>query len=179
MRLKAVLLALAVGAVTAAGAAADGGPGPGGGHPGPPPPGGKPSGPPPPKGGQGEAEDTEHPAAAGERAFRDQLTALGYTCSRRPATVRGSLSAIGTDSVTLHSVRPAGQDHPATAVDTAVKVISTTQIKRAGHAGPATLADLVVKDQVEVNAAACRTAGAATGAAPTLVARLVNARPPH
>lgn len=183
IRLKVVLLALALGAVSAAGAAADRGPGPGGGHPAPPP-GGKPSGPPPPGGqqpgkaspGEAEIEDGERPSSGSERAFREQLAALKYACARKPVTVRGSLIVIGTDSVTIHTLRAAERGRPAAAVDIVAKVIPATQIKRTGHAGPATLADLVVTDAVEVQAAVCRDAGSAAGTPPTLVARQLGAR---
>ncbi len=167
--MKAVLLALALSAVSAAGAAANGKPGP--------PPGGKSSGAEPQ--GKGESGDNgggAHDGRTAERAFGDQLTALGYTCARRPLMVRGSLTAVGTDSLTLHPLRGTKHGRAPTATDLTAKVISTTQVRRRG---PATVASLVVGDMVELQAVACRTAGANAGTPPTLVARLVNARPPQ
>lgn len=197
MKVKAVLLALAVAAFAAAGAAAEGGPpppppppggttgpgGPGGGHPG------HPGGPPPGQGqpgqgqgqgeGQGEGKDgsgkPEQPNRAADQAFRQQLQAAGFRCLLRPVLLRGSLTAVGTDSFTVHPLR--------FRTDVTVKVLAATTFFRLG---PAKLADLVVGDNVLVLAAACRSTTGTTGTTgasgtgrtpPTLVARKVGARP--
>ncbi len=171
MRFKAVVLALALAGVTAAAAAAEGGPGPGS-RSGPPPGGTEPQG----RGDFGSGEGGDRRGAKAERAFRDQLTALGYTCLRRPVLMRGSLTATGADSLTVHPLRARERSRTVSATDVTARVLSTTQIRRRG---PATVASLVVGDLVELRAVACRTTGAASGTPPTLVARLVKARPAH
>jgi len=213
MKVKAVLLALAVAAIAAAGAAADGGPppppppqggtagpgGPGGGRPGRP--GGPPGQQQPNPNGQGQGEDQGQGGGqgdtgqggngqadrTGDRAFRRQLLAAGYRCLLRPAILQGKLSAVGSDSVTVHAMlRRTGAG-----TDVTVKVLPATLVYRMG---PAKLSDLAVGDYVLVAAAVCRsstdTAGktgttGATGTSgtgrtpqpPTLVARRIGARP--
>ena len=89
--------------------------------------------------------------------------------------LRGSLTAVGTDSFAVHPLR----FH----TDVTVRVLAATTFYRKG---PAKLADLVVGDNVLVLAAACRSTTGTTGATgatgmgrtpPTLVARTVGARP--
>ena len=187
MKLKAVLVALAVAAFAAAGAAADGPPPPGGPAPGRSHDQGQAS-----DQGQGGSDQGEpgqgNQAATGraaDRPFRQQLSAAGYRCLPRPAMLMGTLTAVGTDSITVHPLRLRN--------DVTVKVLAATQFVRLGK--PAKISDLVVKDRVVVVAAACRAATSTptttgqtgttgptgqTGAPrtpPTLVARRVGARP--
>ena len=146
MKLKAVLVALAVAAFAAAGALAEAPPppsgttGPGGaGHPG------RPGGPPPGRShdqGQGGSDQGEPGRGnqgpggrAGNRTFRQQLSAAGYRCLPRPVQVMGSLTAVGTDSITVHPLR--------LRTDVTVKVLAATQFFRIGK--PARITDLVVE----------------------------------
>lgn len=194
MKVKAVLLGLVVAAFAAAGATAQNGP--------PPPPpggttgpggygGGRPGGPPGrqqnPNGqsqGQGESEGSTGPQKpggpaqgnrGGDQVFRQQLQAAGYHCLPRPVFLRGSVTAVGSDSFTVHPLR--------LRTDVTVKVLAATMFFRMG---PAKLSDLVVGDNVLVLAAPCRSTTGTTGATgatgtgrtpPTLVARRVGARP--
>lgn len=204
MKLKAVLVALAVAALAAAGAPAEGPPppsgttGPGGpgagrpGHPGGPTPGRSHDQGQAPDQGQGGSDQGEPgqgnqgpTGRAADRTFRQQLSAAGYRCLPRPVMLMGSLTSVGTDSITVHPLRLRN--------DVTVKVLAATQFVRLGK--PAKIADLVVKDRVVVIAAACRAATSTptttgqTGTAgptgptgaprtpPTLVARRVGARP--
>ena len=223
MKVKAVLLALAVAAIAAAGAAAQGGlppsqppggttgaggpggpGGSGGGRPGRPgwPPGQNQQ--PNPNGqgqgqgdneGQGQGGSGQGGTGPGNRTgdglFRQQLLAAGYRCLFRPAILHGSLTAIGSDSITVHAML----GRTGAGADVNVKVLQATLFFRMG---PAKLSDLVVGDNVLVFAAVCRSAPSTTGQTgttgatgatgatgstgtvrtpPTLVARRVGARP--
>ncbi len=166
MKLRVLALAFALAALPAGGALAEGPPHP----PGPPRPPG------PPQGQEdGQGDHGQRPQAQpGEQAFRAELAKLGYTCAPRPVLLHGPLGAVAVGSITLHAMRANAPGRPAKATDLQVKLIASTQVHRLG---PAKASDLVVGDLAMVAAVACRTATAVAGTPPTIVARIVDARP--
>jgi hypothetical protein len=160
MKIKTLLAALLIAAVTASAALAK----------------------PPEKGEPGQRGEHGKPAKTENGGHGNKSAAAACAGKRSKLEFSGTIASVGADSVALDVKKANGHARQLKGTQVTVQVDDKTTIRRNGHAK---LADLKAGDRAHVHAWACRTAdtttapaaGSTAPAAPKIVAVKIDAHP--